>query len=292
MKRLLLVLILLFMGVPAAAQTGERYCWVDVTLDSALAKSAVTRCRSAGEIVDYANENRVPGRLYPAVGTAGNGTCWYWRSAPSGWVFITRNADGTAVFAYDPDADPGGPLVVDVVYPVCTSEPAPVEPDILLAWDLASEYVHVEPDPDLNPRVPWGLTGAETHLRVVPPPPFSDSIVDPLGQVVEVNGRVIGVTINWGDGAVASFTEGQFSQLSGYPDGLARHVYEVKTCSPPGSTPRCHPSLTSYPMTVDYIWEVSWRAGGAPFASLAIPNTTTSVAYPVREIIAVLDVRP
>jgi hypothetical protein len=45
-------------------------------------------------------------------------------------------------------------------------------------------------------------------------------------------------------------------------------------------------------MTVDYIWEVSWRAGGAPFASLAIPNTTTSVAYPVREIIAVLDVRP
>jgi hypothetical protein len=127
---------------------------------------------------------------------------------------------------------------------------------------------------------------------VVPPPPFSDSIVDPLGQVVEVNGRVIGVTINWGDGAVASFTEGQFSQLSGYPDGLARHVYEVKTCSPPGSTPRCHPSLTSYPMTVDYIWEVSWRAGGAPFASLAIPNTTTSVAYPVREIIAVLDVRP
>jgi hypothetical protein len=278
--------------VPASAQTDERYCWSDVTDDPLGNDVVVTRCRSAGEIVDYASENRVPGRLYPAVGTAGNGTCWYWRSASTGWVFITRNADGTAVFAYDPDADPGGPLVVDVVYPVCTSEPAPAEPDVLLAWDLASEYVHVEPDPDLNPRVPWGLTGAETHLRVIPPPPFSDSIVDPLGQVVEVNGRVIGVTINWGDGAVSSFTEGQFSQLSGYPNGLARHVYEVKTCFPPGSTPRCHPSFTSYPMTVDYIWEVSWRAEGAPFAPLAIPNTTTSVAYPVREIIAVLEVRP
>ena len=292
MKKAFLVALTFVAALPAVAQVGERYCWADEFRDSFGELTAVTRCRSAGEIVDYANEARVSGRLYPAVGSAGNGTCWYWRSAPTGWVFITRNADGTAVFAFDPDTDPGGPLIVDVVYPVCTSEPTPVEPAILLAWDLASQYVHVEPDPDLNPRVPWGLTGAETHLRVFPPPPFSDSIVDPLGQVLEVNGRVIGVTIDWGDGAVSSFTEGEFSQLSGYPNGLARHVYEVKTCTPPGSTPRCHPSLSSYPLSVDYVWEVSWRADAAPFAPLAIPNTSTSVAYPVREIIAVLDVRP
>ena len=292
MTKVVCALVLVLTALPAIAQTSERYCWSDATRDPLGNDVVVTRCRSAGEIVDYANESRVPGRLYPAVGTAGNGTCWYWRSAATGWVFITRNADGTAIFAYDPDTDPGGPLIVDVTYPVCTSEPTPAEPDILLAWDLANQYVHVEPDPDLNPRVPWGLTGAETHLRVVPPPPFSDSLVDPLGQVLEVNGRVIGVTINWGDGATSSFAESQFSQLSGYPNGLARHIYEVKTCSPPGSTPRCHPTLSSYPLSVDYIWEVSWRADTAPFEPLAIPNTSTSVAYPVREIIAVLDVRP
>ena len=252
----------------------------------------MTRCRVAGEIVDYANENRVPGRLYPAVGTAANGTCWYWRSVSTGWVFITRNPDGTAVFAIDIDEIPGGPLIVDVVYPICVSEPTPAEPDVALAWDLASQYVHVEPDPLLNPRVPWGLTGAETHLRVVPPPPFSDQITDPLGQVLEVTGRVVEVTISWGDGAVSVFPESQFSQLSGYPNGLARHIYEVKTCSTPGSTPRCHPSLSAYPMSVDYRWEVSWRAGPIDWTPLAIPNTTTALAYPVREIISVLATRP
>jgi hypothetical protein len=50
--------------------------------------------------------------------------------------------------------------------------------------------------------------------------------------------------------------------------------------------------MSSYPLTVDYIWEVSWRADADPFAPLAIPNTSTSIAYPVREIISVLEVRP
>ena len=206
MKRLLLVLLVAAIALPAGAQSDERYCWADTVLNFDRLR-AVTRCRVAGEIVDFANENRVPGRLYPAVGTASNGTCWYWRSVSTGWVFITRNADGTAVFAIDIDDIPGGPLIVDVVYPICVSEPAPAEPDIALAWDLASQYVHVEPDPLLNPRVPWGLTGAETHLRVVPPPPFSDQITDPLGQVLEVTGKVVEVTINWGDGAVSVFPE-------------------------------------------------------------------------------------
>ena len=274
-------------------QADERYCWVDVSSVDSVDDETVTRCRVAGEIVDYANERRVPGRLYPSVGTAANGTCWYWRSVWTGWEFIVRLNDGTATFGYDSDGQPGGPLSVDVTYPVCASEPTLEELGILAAWDLASEYIHVEPDPLLNPRIPWGLTGAETHLRVVPPPPFSDSITDPLGQVLEVNGRVVAVTISWGDGASATFGEAQFPALSGYPDGLARHTYEVKTCDPPGSTPRCHPSLGSYPLSVVFQWEVQWRGSSSlPFAALAVPDTSTTVAYPVSEIIAVLDSDP
>jgi hypothetical protein len=162
---------------------------------------------------------------------------------------------------------------------------------VLSAWDLASQYVHVEPDPILNPQVPWGLTGAETHLRVDPPPPFSDQIVDPLGQVLEVTGRVVSVTISWGDGGSSMFLAEQFPLLTGYPNGLARHTYEVKTCDPPASSPRCHPSLASYPLTVAYQWEVEWRDGIAPWADLAVPDTATTVAYPVTEIIAVLATR-
>ena len=244
----------------------------------------------AGEIVDYASEGVVPWRLYPAVGTDSSGTCWYWRSVWTGWVFITRHADGSATFAYDSDGVPGGPLNLEVTYPVCRSEPTPEEPDILAAWDLASQYVHVEPDPILNPQIPWGLTGAETHLRVVPPPPFADSITDPFGQVLEVNGKVVTVTITWGDGFASTFAEPDFPLLTGYPSGLARHIYEVKTCDPPGSTPRCHPSLESYPLTVSFRWEVQWRGTSAsPFEALAVPDTVTTVAYPVQEIISVLD---
>jgi hypothetical protein len=282
------MLLFVAIALPAQGQVDERYCWIDTVIDDFGRVDTVTRCRVAGEIVDYASVSQVPGVLYPAVGTADNGTCWYWRSIWTGWVFIIRYSDGSATFGYDSDGVPGGPLNLEVTYPACESEPTPEEPGVLLAWDLASEYVHVEPDPILNPQIPWGLTGAETHLRVDPPAPFSDSIVDPLGQVLEVTGRVVGVTISWGDGAMSSFAEDQFPLLTGYPTGLARHTYEVKTCDPPGSTPRCHPSLASYPLTVSYQWEVQWTDGVAPWAELAVPDTTTTVAYPVTEIIAVL----
>jgi hypothetical protein len=39
---------------------------------------------------------------------------------------------------------------------------------------------------------------------------------------------------------------------------------------------------------VSYQWEVQWTDGVAPWAELAVPDTTTTVAYPVTEIIAVL----
>ncbi|MGQ0848598.1 MAG: hypothetical protein ACT4OP_05685, partial [Actinomycetota bacterium] len=233
----------------------------------------------------------VPLRLYPDVGTASNGTCWYWRSVWTGWEIITRHGDGSATMGYDADGVPGGPLNVDVTYPVCLSEPTEVDPADLLAWDLVKDYVHQDPGPVLNPRVPWGLTGAETHLGLTPPQPFADSIVDPLGRLLEVEGRVAAVTINWGDGAAVTFPPEVFPLLTGYPDGIARHTYEVKTCDPPGSTPRCHPSLASYPLEVRYAWFVQWRVDGGPWTFLGIPDTTTSVAYPVKEVIAVLDVR-
>ncbi|MGH8927435.1 MAG: hypothetical protein ACRDWH_03725 [Acidimicrobiia bacterium] len=143
----------------------------------------------------------------------------------------------------------------------------------------------------LNPQVPWGLTGAETHLGLNPPPPFADSIVDPTGAVLEVVGSVAAIVIDWGDGESLTFPPEAFPLLTGYPDGIARHIYEVKTCDPPGSTPRCHQSLASYPLEVRFQWFVQWRVGGAGWATLAVPDTVTAVSYPVREVISVLDSR-
>ena len=67
---------------------------------------SLSGCR---EGLDYATEYKVPIRLFAAVGSAGNGTCWYWSSACPGWEIITRNSDGSAFMGYDSDGVRGGP---------------------------------------------------------------------------------------------------------------------------------------------------------------------------------------
>ncbi|HEY7563674.1 MAG TPA: hypothetical protein VIA81_01990, partial [Acidimicrobiia bacterium] len=118
-----------------------------------------------------------------------------------------------------------------------------------------------------------------------------DTIIDPTGAALDVEGTVAAVTITWGDGASVSLPPDVFPLLSGYPDGVARHVYEVKTCDPPGSRPRCHPSLSAYTVEVRYQWFVQWRVDGGDWIQLTVPDTTTAVPYPVREVISVLGER-
>lgn len=282
----LLVLKLLF------AQVDTYTCWSDSSTDplTGLTES-ITRCRVAGQIVDYGSEGQVPMFLYPDVGSASNGTCWFWRSAWSGWEIITRLSDGSATLGYDSDGVPGGPLNVDVTYPVCISEPVDGDPVEVLAWDLVKDYVHQRPDPLLNPEIPFGLTGADTHVAVDPPPPFGGSIVSPLGQL-DVEAWVTVLSIDWGDGTSTNLPPSTFASLSGYPDGLARHQYQTKTCDPPGSSPRCHPDLSAYDFEVRYQWQVRWRVGSGPWQGLSVPDSVTSLAYPVQEVIAVLGAVP
>jgi len=290
MKVFAILAVLMMLMTPLMAQE-VHICWVEQSIDAYGNTSSFTRCRVAGEIVDYATEYEVPLRLYPAVGSATNGTCWYWRSVWTGWEIITRNPDGSAHFGFDSDGTPGGPLNLDATYPMCISEPTESDPTEVLVWDMIRDYVHQMPGPDLNPDVPWGLTGAATHLGLTPPPPFADSIVDPTGEVLEVLGSVAAVTVDWGDGTGLTLAPETYPLLTGYPDGAARHTYEVKTCELPGSSPRCHPSLSSYPLEVRYQWFVQWRVGGGAWTTLAVPDTTTTVPYPVQEVISVLDRR-
>jgi hypothetical protein len=291
-KRLTFLVICVLMFSVRADAEELHVCWAEKATNQATGYvETVTRCRVAGKIVNYATEYEVPIRLFAAVGSAGNGTCWYWSSVWTGWEIITRNSDGSAFMGYDSDGVPGGPLNLDVIYPVCTSEPAAANTGASLAWDLIKDYVHQVPGPGLNPPVPWGLTGAETHVSLTPPPPFADSIIAPGGGVLDVNASVAAVTVDWGDGTFLTLAPEVYPLLTGYPDGTARHVYEIKTCDPPGSTPRCHPDLSSYSLVVRFEWFVQWRVGGGVWTTLAVPDTVTTIAYPVKEIISVLDDR-
>jgi hypothetical protein len=286
-----LVFLMMLLALPAGA-TDDYVCWNEKPFGSGLTETAsITRCRVSGtSIVNYGSEWEVPAVLYPDVGTASNGTCWYLRSSWSGWVLLTRYGDGTADLGFDPDGVPGGPIAISVTYPVCRSEPGEENLEVL-AWDLISEYVHQLPDPVLNPAVPWGLTGAETFLAVNPPAPFSDALTSPLGRTLEVEAWIGVIRVEWGDGTTTSLPPEAFPYLTGYPDGLAPHVYETKTCLPPGSGSRCHPTLSAYPLTVSYRWIARWRVDGGAFQPITVPDTVTRVAYPVREVIAVLDTR-
>jgi hypothetical protein len=63
--------------------------------------------------------------------------------------------------------------------------------------------------------------------------------------------------------------------LAGYPDGGARHVYELK-------------DETGYDLGISYAWTARWRVAGGDWEYLEVPNTTTSIEYPVAEIVSVL----
>ena len=64
--------------------------------------------------------------------------------------------------------------------------------------------------------------------------------------------------------------------MSGYPDGIASHVYEQK-------------SQDGLVIEVAYDWTARWRTVGGVWASIPVPNTTTAVDYPVQEIVSVLE---
>lgn len=94
--------------------------------------------------------------------------------------------------------------------------------------------------------------------------------------------------MDWGDGETDTFPSELFSELIGYPDGIAIHTYPTKTCTPAGEGPRCHPDLETYPLRVSYRWTARYSVDDEPWIGLSVPDTDTTTAYDITEIIAVL----
>ena len=71
-------------------------------------EQTVTRCRiSGGDVVDYANDDSVPSRLYPNVGFDLLGECWYVTSAETNYQIVPLNPDGGAELVLIVDGSPG-----------------------------------------------------------------------------------------------------------------------------------------------------------------------------------------
>jgi hypothetical protein len=281
---------LILAAQPASAD--ESYvCWSDQVLDGVRDDYVtITRCRIGGsEIRDYASDADVPARLYVDVGTDLLGSCWFYRTGQTDWVLITLYADGSALLGYNPAGAPGGPVAVDTVEPRCTSEPVDVPTAFEEAWQLLATYTHPIPDPLIDPRPGWGLAGLETFVGLTPPDPWSASLFSPVtGRFLEVETWVDAVEVRWGDGEVATFPRDLFPLLTGYPNGVGAHSYQVMTCDPPGSDRRCAPDLTAYPLAVDYVWSARYRVDGGAWLPIPVPRTGAAVDYPVAEIIGLV----
>jgi hypothetical protein len=236
-------------------------------------ETPITRCRIAGgETVDYASDTEVPAILYPNLGTDLTGQCWYLTSANTPYVILNRYADGSADVGLDTDpGNPGGIIAIGPTLPRCTSEPVPVSDPSADAWDYVMAYIHDPPSPDLNPLVGDGVTGLATYVGVAVPAAHSASLSSGVSSL-EVEIEVDAVIVDWGDGTTDTFPPSA-AIMSGYPDGSATHVYEIK-----------HPQGAD--LVVSYDWTARWRLVGDAWTALPVPNTTTSVDYTVAEIVS------
>jgi len=286
MKRLgvssLLICLLSFVLAPAlAAEVTD--CWTERRPGARGEPISVTVCLlEGGDIVVYATSAEAPTMIDINLGYDGSGTeCWWNTAYETPWVKLGVDGDGVALVGYQP---PGAiETVVDAFVPSCTSQPLAAGSALASAWELANRHIHQRPGPSFNPDV--GITGLDTFLAIQLPPPITDSLISPIGTTVTVEIKVVELVVDWGDGRAETFTESAFSHLTGYPDGIARHGYETKTCPTPGG-PRCHPTLSEYQISVEFDWFVRWRVDAGAWSTIAVPNTTATVPYQVDEIVS------
>lgn len=232
----------------------------------------VTRCRLAGgSVVDYASDAAVPSILYPMIGTDAGGPCWFYTSNPTAYTITNLYANGDADIVFDPDPGGDGGSVVVGTLRRCTAEPTPANDPAVDVWNYVMSYIHPPPTPDLNPAPGSGVTGLATYAGVEVPEEHSASLSSPVtGLEVEI--WVSAVRVNWGDGTTNGYPP-TATAMAGYPDGIAAHVYEVKD--------------GGYTVSVSYAWSARWRVTGGDWQTLSVPETTTTVDYPVAEIISV-----
>lgn len=263
-----------FLATPAALAADFTACWTATEYDPVrLRDIPITRCRIAGgSTVDYGSDTDVPSFLYANLGTDIDGECWFLTSAATPYLIITQYADGGADIGYDPDPSiPGGIIVVGPTMRRCTSEPTPAADPATDAWNYVMSYVHDPPTPNLNPLPGQGVTGLPTFVGVAVPDDHGANLTSGV-STIEVEIEVDAVIVDWGDGETTTFPA-DIDILAGYPDGSATHVYDIK--DPDGVL-----------LAVEYDWTARWRTTGGDWIALPVPNTETTVAYPVAEVVS------
>jgi hypothetical protein len=115
------------------------------------------------------------------------------------------------------------------------------------------------------------VTGLATYVGVEVPDDHQANLTSGVSNI-EVEIEVDAVIVTWGDGQTNTYPP-DIVILAGYPEGSANHIYDVK--NPDGVS-----------LAVEYDWTARWRITGGSWIALPVPNTDTSVTYPIAEVVS------
>ncbi|NOX24298.1 MAG: hypothetical protein GXP36_14565 [Actinobacteria bacterium] len=211
--------------------------------------------------------------LYTGVDPNTGGDCFYWSSVPGG------------LDAWDAANDPAV-ITITTSFPECTAVPTIVID--LFGWEVFRSWPLAAPDPSMSPEVS-GVTGVPTWITATPVGDIVEDVVLPDGRTLQVRGRIVVLSVDWGDG-----TWSNHLPADAETPGAVQHTYTTKTCTATERDERrgglCHPSLEAYPITLVYTWEGEYRVlPDAAWTLLGTLDRTTTIEYDIDEIIGVLN---
>ncbi len=208
--------------------------------------------------------------------------CFYLGSTFTQWVRLEYTEDGELEYGWSPDGRPGGHTVIGTARP-CSWTGVEREEFEGFVWSRIGNYAHQSPEVSLDPPIPRGLMGIETFAAMNVPSPWTFSSTSPYtGTSLMAEVKMRQVTIDWDDGLMQVFSGSDLSAFTGYPDGVASHTYQSKSCET--ASPRCRDETGPHQIETSYPWS-GWYRVGSRRRSLSIPNTCSSTDYPVAEMI-------
>ncbi len=214
-----------------------------------------------------------------------SGGCFYLGSRPTSWVQLGYDDQGALLYGWSPDGRRGGHRVIGTAQP-CSWPSVEWEEIEGYVWSRIGSYVHQSPQVSFDPPVPWGMAGIETFAALAVPVPWTFSSTSPYtGSSLRAEVRVEQVRFDWDDGPRQVFGPSDFGGFIGYPNGVAGHTYQTKSCRAPG--PRCRDKRGPYRIRTTLRWSGGYAVAGVR-KGLRISDTFSDTEYSVRETLSLV----
>jgi hypothetical protein len=188
----------------------------------------------------------------------------------TGWTADGHWASPSAVLTYAA-AEPEGSIALGGSVRRCSTDPAVTFEELLAVRVMRA---HDYRPPDTTPWPRRGVVGLDAYLAATVSETGRYAVGDVAGnEAVFVEVGVASIGVDWDDGsAPTAITADRFAEMTGYPDGLARHRYRL-----PGV----------YRIGIRVEWAARWRTSwDSSWHQVSIGALTEVMLYPVDQIVS------